>query len=54
MLVEWRHGVSLVGDLAPLGEWADELVAVTTEQGFPYWRAGGTMFAAGSRSRKAM
>jgi predicted ATPase len=36
--------LSLVGDLAPLGERADELVAVTTEQGFPYWRAEGTMF----------
>jgi predicted ATPase len=34
----------LVGDNAALGERADELVAVTTEQGFPLWRAQGTMF----------
>jgi predicted ATPase len=31
--------LSLVEDDAVLGEWADQLVAVTTEQGFPYWRA---------------
>jgi len=29
----------LVGDNAALGEWVDQLVAVTTEQGFPHWRA---------------
>jgi predicted ATPase len=36
--------VSLIGDDAVLGEWADQLVAVTTEQGFPLWRALGTIF----------
>jgi predicted ATPase len=29
----------LVGDRAALGEWVDQLVTVTTEQGFPHWRA---------------
>ena len=36
--------LSLVGDNAALDEWADQLVAVTTEQGFPYWRALGTIY----------
>jgi len=27
------------GDNAALGEWLDQLVIVTTEQGFPHWRA---------------
>jgi predicted ATPase len=34
----------LVGEDASLDEWADQLVAVATEQGFPYWRAQGTIF----------
>jgi predicted ATPase len=33
----------LVGDNAALSEWVDQLVAVTTEQGFPHWRAMGTI-----------
>jgi hypothetical protein len=33
----------LVGDNAALGEWVDQLVTVTTEQGFPHWRAMGTI-----------
>jgi len=33
----------LVGDNAALGEWVDQLVAVTTEQGFPHWRTMGTI-----------
>jgi class 3 adenylate cyclase/predicted ATPase len=33
----------LVGDTAALGEWVDQLVMVTTEQGFPHWRAMGTI-----------
>ena len=40
----WRLGarlLSLVGDDAALDERADQLVAVATEQGFPYWRAHG-------------
>jgi class 3 adenylate cyclase/predicted ATPase len=35
--------LSLVGDDAALDEWADQLVAVTTEQGIPSWRALGTI-----------
>jgi predicted ATPase len=34
----------LVGDNAALDERADELIAVATEQGFPYWRAMGTIY----------
>jgi predicted ATPase len=36
--------LSLVGDPALLGEWADQLVAITTEQGFPAWCAIGTTY----------
>jgi len=36
--------LSLVGDGAALDERADELAAVAAEQGFPYWRALGTVF----------
>jgi class 3 adenylate cyclase/predicted ATPase len=36
--------LSLVGDNAVLGEWVDQLVAVTTEQGFPFWRAQGAIY----------
>jgi class 3 adenylate cyclase/predicted ATPase len=36
--------LSLVGDNSALGERTDELAAVTTEQGFPYWRAAGTIY----------
>ena len=36
--------LSLGGDNAALDERACEFVAVTTEHGFPYWRAAGTMF----------
>ena len=35
--------VLLVGDHAVLGEWANQLVSITTEQGFPFWRAWGTI-----------
>jgi hypothetical protein len=35
---------SLVGDNAVLGERVDQLVAVTTEQGFPLWRAQRTIY----------
>jgi predicted ATPase len=34
----------LVGDNAALDERADQLVAVTTEQGFPVWRAFGAIY----------
>jgi predicted ATPase len=36
--------LSIIGDNAVLGEWADELVAVAAEQGFPLWRALGILF----------
>jgi predicted ATPase len=36
--------LSLVGDDTDLGEWADQLIAVTTEQSFPLWGALGTIF----------
>jgi predicted ATPase len=36
--------LSLVGDNAALDEWAAQLVAVAIEQGFPYWRAQGTVY----------
>jgi class 3 adenylate cyclase/predicted ATPase len=35
--------LSLAGDEAALNQRADQLVAVTTEQGFPHWRASGTI-----------
>jgi predicted ATPase len=36
--------LSLCGDNAALADRAEELVAVTTEQGFPQWRAAGTIY----------
>jgi predicted ATPase len=36
--------LSLLGDDAALDERTDELVAVATEQGFPFWRAQGAIF----------
>jgi predicted ATPase len=36
--------LSLVGDDVPLGEWVDQLLAVTTEKGFPHWGAQGTIY----------
>ena len=36
--------LSFLGDDAALRERADELVAVTTEQGFPFWSAQATVF----------
>ena len=36
--------LSLVGDDATLDEWADQLVAVATEHGFPFFRAQGTIY----------
>jgi class 3 adenylate cyclase/predicted ATPase len=35
--------LSLVGDNAVLSEWVDQLVAVTTEHGFPHWGSQGTV-----------
>jgi class 3 adenylate cyclase/predicted ATPase len=36
--------VSFLGDSEALDEWVDQAVAVTTEQGFPVWRAQGAIF----------
>ena len=36
--------ILLAGDEAPLGECADQLVAMASEQGFPFWRAQGTIY----------
>jgi class 3 adenylate cyclase/predicted ATPase len=36
--------LSLVGKNAALDEWADQLIAVASEQGFPLWRAWGTIY----------
>jgi class 3 adenylate cyclase/predicted ATPase len=36
--------LSLLGNYAVLGEWAGQLVAMATEQGFPVWRAWGAIF----------
>jgi predicted ATPase len=36
--------LSLVGDNRGLAERADQLVALATEQGFPHWRAQGTIY----------
>ena len=36
--------LSLAEDNAALAEWVDEMVAVAIEQGFPFWRALGTIF----------
>jgi predicted ATPase len=38
--------LSLVGEDAALGERAAQLVSVATEQGFPHWRAQGTIYRA--------
>jgi len=36
--------LSLIGDNAVRGEWVDQLVELTTEQGFPQWRSVGTVY----------
>jgi predicted ATPase/DNA-binding winged helix-turn-helix (wHTH) protein len=41
--------VSLVGDKASLEARADELIAVATEQGYPRWRALGTIYRGWAR-----
>jgi class 3 adenylate cyclase/predicted ATPase len=35
--------LALGGQVMLLGQWTDELVALTREQGFPHWRAHGTI-----------
>ena len=44
--------LSLVGDHAGLTERTDQLIAVTTEQGFPRWRAMGTIYRGWLRAKK--
>ena len=41
--------ISLAGDDAILNERADEIVAITTEQGFPMYGAGGTIYRGWSK-----
>jgi class 3 adenylate cyclase/predicted ATPase len=41
--------LSLVGDNVALHERADQLVTVATEQGFPHWRAEGTIYRGWAR-----
>ena len=36
--------ICALGDHAASAELADQLIAVATEQGFPYWRAQGTIY----------
>src|SRR5262249_27099835 len=36
--------ISLVGDNALLSDWVDQLVALTTAQGFAHWGAQGTIY----------
>jgi predicted ATPase len=43
--------LSIIGEIAALDERADQLVAVTTEQGFPVWRAAGTIYRGWVRVR---
>jgi predicted ATPase len=43
--------LSLVGDNAALDGQADQLVAVTTEQGFPYWRAVGDIYRGWAKAK---
>jgi class 3 adenylate cyclase/predicted ATPase len=47
LAVAWHSGavlLSLVGQDAVLGEWADQAVAATNEHGFPRWSAVETIF----------
>ena len=47
LAVAWHSGavlLSLIGDAAVLGEWADQAIAVSTEHGFPRWSALGMLF----------
>ncbi len=44
---------SLVGDNAASDERADQLVAVTTEQGFPHWGAAGDIFRGWAKAKNS-
>jgi predicted ATPase len=39
----WGTLLALVADSPVLGEWVDHTVALAAEQGFPFWRAYGTI-----------
>jgi predicted ATPase len=41
----------LVGNLRALDDWAGQLIAVATEQGFPHWRGREPSIAGGPRSK---
>jgi class 3 adenylate cyclase/predicted ATPase len=43
-LVNGTRLLSLDGDATVLGQWVDQVVTVTGEQGFPHWRAQGMIF----------
>jgi class 3 adenylate cyclase/predicted ATPase len=44
--------LSFVGDEVTLDNWGGQLVAVATEQGFPAWRAAGTIYRGWVKTRK--
>jgi predicted ATPase len=44
--------LSLIGDDAALNERAEQLVAVATEQGFPWWGAQGTVYLGWGKVKK--
>jgi class 3 adenylate cyclase/predicted ATPase len=45
--------LSLLGDDATLDEWTGELIAVATEQGFPYWGAQGAIYRGWVKAKSA-
>jgi predicted ATPase len=44
--------LSFTGGNAALENWADEAVAVATEQGYPHWRAQGTVYRGWAKVEK--
>jgi predicted ATPase len=44
--------LSFVGDDVTLENWVDQLVEVATEQGFPAWRAAGTIYRGWVKTRR--
>jgi len=45
--------LSLLGDDVLLGTWVDQLLAVTTEKGFPHWGAQGTIYRGWAKVKNA-
>jgi predicted ATPase len=43
--------LSLVGNNAAMCEWANQLVALATEQSFPFWRAQGAVFLGSAKAQ---